>query len=91
MPSSKPRKTILIPVTVGEDYQTGLIRRLDDYGILRKDLAAEIGVDPTQLSRWLRRESADTGKAISIGIDNVQKIEEAILRIRVKRAKKGTK
>jgi ribosome-binding protein aMBF1 (putative translation factor) len=81
------RKTILIPVNVGEHYQDGLIRRLDEEGILRKDLAAEIGVDPTQLSRWLVRPSPSTGRNISIGIDNVQKIEEALIRLRAKRAK----
>lgn len=85
------RKTIIIPVTVGEDYQKGLIRRLEEYGILRKEIAEEIGVDPTQFSRWLVRSSPDTGKPISIGIENVVKIEQAIIKIREERAKEKKK
>lgn len=85
--SDRRTRTILIPVPIGGDYQSGLVRRLEEYGIKRREIAEEIGVHETQLSRWLRHESQYTGKAISIGIDNVVKIETAIVKILDRRAR----
>jgi hypothetical protein len=75
----------LIPVTIGEDYQTGLLRRLEEYGIKHKEMAVEMGVHETQFSRWVARPSSDTGRPVSIGMENVIKIEKAILAIRQRR------
>jgi predicted transcriptional regulator len=79
------RKQILIPVNVGEDYQTGLRRRLKEYGITQREVAQEMGVDDTQFSRWVGRPSADTGRAVAIRIDNVISIETAIIAILARR------
>lgn len=89
--SDRRARTILIPVTIGEDYQSGLVRRLDEYGIKRREIADAIGVHETQFSRWLRADSQYTGKAISIGIDNVVKIETAIVKILARRKREGEK
>lgn len=89
--STRRRRELLIPVTIGEDYQTTLARRLDEYGITRRALAAEMQLDPTSLSRWLRRPSAYTGKGISIGMDNVVKIETAIVKILERREREQAK
>ena len=82
-----PRRQILIPVTIGEDYQTGLRARLHEYGILQRELCREMGIEESQFSRWIARPSSYTERAVSIGIDNVVKIEMAILAIRARRGK----
>lgn len=79
------RRQILIPVTIGEDYQVHLLRRLQEYGIQQREICREIGIDETQFSRWVARPSAETGRAVAIRIDNVIKIETAILAIRARR------
>lgn len=85
-----PRRRIVIPIEIGEDYQTGLLRRLEQYGITQREVAREMGIDETQFSRWVARPSADTGKPMAIRMDNVVKIEMAIIKIRerMKRRKK---
>lgn len=77
-----PRRRILIPIEIGEDYQTGLLRRLKEYGITQREVAHEMGIDETQFSRWVARNSPDTGRAYAIRMDNVIKIERAIIAIR---------
>lgn len=84
-PMTRRRRTILIPVDVGEDYQTGLLRRLEEYGITQREVCQEMGIHETQFSRWVARPSPDTGKPYAIRIDNVVKIEEAIHNIRRRR------
>lgn len=85
------KRTILIPIEVDEDYQDSLLRRLEEYGITQREVAEEMGVHETQFSRWVARPSADTGRAMAIRIDNVIKIEKAILVIRARRARHGKK
>lgn len=90
MTARRPRQ-LLIPVTIGEDYQSSLMRRLDEYAISRREIAEEIGVHETQMSRWLRRTSEYTGKPISIGMENVVKIETAIVKILDRRKREAAK
>lgn len=88
------RQMILIPVTIGEGYQAGLLRRLQEYGIKQREICREMQIEETQFSRWVARPSEVTGRAVAIGIENVTKIEMAILAIRNRRPRvkplKGT-
>lgn len=80
-----PSRRILIPIEIGEDYQDSLLRRLHEYGITQREVCKEMGIDETQFSRWVARPSADTGRPMGIRMDNVVKIEKAILAIRSRR------
>jgi predicted transcriptional regulator len=85
-----PRRQINIPVTIGEDYQVGLVRRLKEYDISQREIVREMGIDESQFSRWVSpRGNVDTGRAVAIRIDNVVKIERAIISILTRREKQG--
>jgi hypothetical protein len=86
-----PSRRILIPIDIGEDYQAGLLRRLHEYGITQREVCEEMGIHETQFSRWVARPSADTGRPTAIRMDNVIKIEKAILAIRQRRKKASKK
>jgi hypothetical protein len=80
---------VTVSFHVGEDYQAAVIRRIERAGILRQALADEIGVAPTQLSRWLVRSSSDTGRPIQIGVGHVVRIEQALMRLRIEKERSG--
>jgi predicted transcriptional regulator len=80
------KKTIIhIDIDVDEGYQDGLLKRLDQYGIKQYEVADEMGVTPSQFSRWVARPSEYTGNPMSIRLDNVVKIEKAVLAIRLRK------
>lgn len=64
-----------IVIRVGEDYIDELKARLAKYGITHGQLAREMGLKTPQVSRWINKRAQPR-------IDNVQKIEAAILAIR---------
>lgn len=90
----------VIPLYVGENYSEDLRVRLDKYGISQGELARELApklateseTDPEvalkstirQLSRWFNTPLQPSHK-------NIVKIEQAILAIRARKAKKGKK
>lgn len=84
-------REIRIPVNLDEDYQTTLLRRLSEYGITQREICVEMGIHETQFSRWVARPSVDTGRATAIRIDNVIKIEKAILAIMARRERRKGK
>ena len=81
----EPSSQIVLRVERGKTWQESVIKQLDEFGIQRKELAAEIDVDPTQLSRWLVGISPETGRAISVGIDNAVMVQDGIDRILMRR------
>lgn len=89
MSARRKSKTITIPVVIGESYQAGLVRRLAEYGITQREVAVEMRTTESQFSRWVGRPSSDTGRPVSIGVENVIKIEQAILAIRTRRAREN--
>lgn len=77
--------TLLIPVGPAESYQETLVKRLKRHRIKQYEVAEEMGITPSQFSRWVGRPSADTGKPMSIQLHNVVKIEQAIIAILARR------
>ena len=72
-----------ITVTISENYTQELRDRLDnEYHISLGELAREMEIDRSQLARWFNTDMQPR-------IDNVLKIETAILKIRAKRNRKG--
>ncbi|MGH7617481.1 MAG: helix-turn-helix domain-containing protein, partial [Gemmatimonadaceae bacterium] len=63
----KARHTLVIVVRPGETYQDSLRRRLSELDITQKAICDELGIDPSQFSRWVARPSADTGEPVDIG------------------------
>ena len=88
---TKKKTVIHIDIDVDEGYQVGLLKRLESYGIKQYQVADEMGVTPSQFSRWVARDSEYTGKPWSIRLDNVVKIEKAILAIRLRKERDGKK
>lgn len=72
-----------ITITITEDYATELEERLRDLDISNKQLARQMGVHPSQVSRWFRKNE----KKVVPTIETVQKIEAAIIAIRLERRK----
>jgi predicted transcriptional regulator len=81
------QRRIVINVAIGENYMEELRGRLHKYEISQGELAREMGVPPTQLTRWFNTKSEATGKPMEPRLDNVRKIEFALLEI-LKRRKK---
>jgi hypothetical protein len=67
-----------ITITVGEpkDYFRDLVKRLDQYGITNRALAAEMGVDHTAISRWINSQDPNPT------IKTIIQIETAIVALR---------
>lgn len=84
-------KHIVINVAIGENYMEELRDRLQKYGITQGELAREMGINPTQLTRWFNTKSDTTGKHMEPRLDNVRKIELALLAIlrRKRKAKRA--
>jgi hypothetical protein len=70
-----------ITVTISENYTQELRERLDEYEISLGALAREMEIDRSQLARWFNTPMQPR-------IDNVVKIEVAILRLRAKAKRK---
>jgi len=70
-----------ITITIAEDYATELEERLRDLNISNRELARVMGIHPSQVSRWFRK----TDKRVVPTIDTVQRIESAIVQIRLAR------
>lgn len=68
-------KDVVINVAVGENYVIELKKRIDKYGISQGQLSRESGIAATQLSRMFLHNMMPR-------MDNVAKIERAILEIR---------
>lgn len=71
---------ILVPIDVGGNYTELLKERLQKYKISHGELAREVGVSPTQLSRWFN-------KPIQPRLEAIAKIETAIIKIRKERSR----
>jgi hypothetical protein len=84
------KRTILIPVNIGEDYPSQLRKRLDEYGIKNREICELIGMEETQFSR-LFRAGASSGKPISPRLDTVAQIEQAILTLRAQKKRAASR
>jgi transcriptional regulator with XRE-family HTH domain len=76
--------TIQVTITVGPGYIDELKQRLEKYKIGRNELAREMGIAPTQISRWMNRKN-DDGTNMVPNMKNIEKIEMAIYAIRRRR------
>jgi transcriptional regulator with XRE-family HTH domain len=72
--------TPFIP-SLGKSYTQDLRERLEDFGISQLELAREVGVDQTQISRWFN-------KKMEPRFQTIQKLEAALERILDERRKK---
>jgi predicted transcriptional regulator len=88
---AKKTTVIHLDIHVDEGYQVGLVQRLQKYGIKQYEVADEMGVTSSQFSRWVARPSEYTGRPWSIRLDNVVKIEKAIIAIRIRKERDGSK
>lgn len=74
-------------INIGEpkDYIRDLVKRLDEYHITNRQLADEMGVDTTAVSRWLNNPDSNPT------LKTVIAIEKAIitLRRRMRTQRKG--
>ena len=61
--------------TISDDYTGDLLKRLKSYGISHGQLAREMGVQDSQISRWFN-------KPVQPRIANIMKIEAAVARLR---------
>jgi predicted transcriptional regulator len=69
-----------ISFTITEDYTGDLKKRLAQYGISHGQLAREMGVQESQLSRWFN-------KPVQPRLANIMKIESAVAAIRKRQEK----
>lgn len=65
------------------EYIADLKRRLDKYGISQNALARELQKNPTQVSRWF---TDNPDRRVVPEVDTMVKIEEAVERLRKRRA-----
>jgi ribosome-binding protein aMBF1 (putative translation factor) len=87
VPSVTHRKTVVIPVIVGTNYMEELIERLRKHGVSQGELAREMGVNPTVITRWKNSTSEITGKPMMPRMENVMKIEAALHEILKRKAR----
>lgn len=69
-----------ISFTITDDYTGDLKKRLAQYGISHGQLAREMGVQESQISRWFN-------KPVQPRLENVMKIEAAVAAIRKRQEK----
>ncbi len=69
-----------IVLHIDGNYTNDLRERLKEYGITHGELSRESGINPSQLSRWFNT-------SIQPRLENVQRIEQAVARIRAHRKK----
>lgn len=81
------RQRIVITVAIGENYMEELRERLHKHHISQGELAREMSVSPTVLTRWFNTTSKTTGKPMEPSLANVRRIEVALLAIMRKRRK----
>lgn len=65
---------IVVTLHIGEGYIKELVRRLKKLGISHRKVALEMGIDPSQFSRWT------TGR-VAPRMNTVEEIEAAVARI----------
>src|SRR5688572_16209139 len=73
-----------IIINPGGNYTADLDRRLKKYHISHNELAREMKVSPSQMSRWFN-------KPMQPRLESIVKIEKAIVAIRARRAKERKK
>lgn len=79
IPGMRPIQIKIFSGKGAKSYLTMLQERLDKQGIKAAELAREAEMDRSQLSRWFNNPDMD------ITLSNVQRLEEAFLRLVKKR------
>lgn len=82
--SDRRRRKIIIEIDFDGTYQDSLLARLAKYKISAGALCREADIDRSQFSRWVSRPSDYTGEAMAPRLDNVLKIERALIILREK-------
>lgn len=89
--SIRRRRKIIIEIDFDGTYQQSLLARLAKYKISHGALCREAKIDRSQFSRWVARLSDYTGEAMAPRLDNVLKIERALIILREKQAAEKAK
>jgi transcriptional regulator with XRE-family HTH domain len=69
------RRQLTVTISVGGSYTNELKKRLREHGISHNALARQMGVPPSQVSRWFNRPN------MTPRMDSIAKIEKAIYEI----------
>jgi transcriptional regulator with XRE-family HTH domain len=79
---------LVVEIDLNEDYVTQLKRRMDEAGVSQNALAKEIGLTPSQVSRWFTQGE----RRVDMLVPTALLIERALLSIQRKlRQKKARK
>ena len=70
----------------GEGYIPDLVSRMKKAGISQAGLAREMGVSPTQASRWF---TTNPDRRVSPELATIEKIEEAMIRLLARKRRMG--
>lgn len=73
-----------ITVVIGGDYMKELDERLQKYGISHRQLAKEMEVEESQVSRWFN-------KPMTPSLKSIQRIEHAVAVLRTRKDRKSVK
>ena len=76
--------THVIKIRIGEDYMAKLRERLQFYEISQGQLARQMQVTPSQLSRLFNRTNP-SGKPMQPSLETIYKIEQALIDILTER------
>lgn len=80
-PAQPPRVRHTVEIDIEEDYVSQLKRRMDDLGISQNALAKEMGLSPTQVSRWF----VNNERRVTMLVETALHIERSILAILARR------
>lgn len=78
-----------LTIVVGEDYIPDLQKRMEKYGISAAELARELEKTEQEISRWFNSKRR-FGKQWTPRMSNILKIEQAIIDIRRRKARRST-
>lgn len=67
-----------VTLNLGKGYIPDLKARMRKYGISQNGLAREMGINPSQASRWF---TDNPDRQVTPELNTVQKIEEAMARL----------
>lgn len=83
MPAHKRRATRqhVIEIDINENYVSQLKRKMDEFGISQNALAYELGLSPTQVSRWF----VVNDRRVTMLVETALLIERSILKILARR------